>query len=122
MSAFQLHITKLSTVDKKIVKLYEKFKTAILALDSNIEELSLQNYITFRLKRNVVGILIQERSLKITLNAKYGTLVDVKNLFNDASTVKHHASGDYQVKVDSDKDLKYILSVVEQVIEKQKTK
>ena len=120
MGTFQLHISKLSTVDKKIAKLYEKFKTAILSLDSNIEEISLQNYITFRLKKNIVGILIQERSLKITLNAKYGTLVDAKNLFNDASTVKHHASGDYQVKIDNDKDLKYILSMVEQVIENQK--
>lgn len=116
MATFQLHSTKLKTVDTKIATLYQKYRDAIKGLDSGVEEVSLQNYIAFRKSKNFIAIEIQERSIKMTLNIKLGQIIDDKKLTKDVSQVKHHGNGDYQVKVSDSKNFEYILSLIKQAL------
>lgn len=116
MATFQLHSAKLKTVDTKIATLYEKYRDAIKALDSRVEEASLQNYIAFRKAKNFLAVEIQERAIKMTLNIKFGQIKDEKKLAKDVSQVKHHGHGDYQVKVSDSKNFEYIISLVKQAL------
>jgi predicted transport protein len=45
-----------------------------------------------------------------------GELEDSKGLARDVSQVGHRGNGDYQLQVDSDKDLEYIMSLFKQVL------
>ena len=65
---------------------------------------------------NYVRNILCEESLKIFLNARWGTLDDSKQIARDVSAIGHSGNGDYQIQVDSDADLEYIMSLVKQVV------
>lgn len=98
------------------IELYEKFKTSILNLADNIEILPQKFYIAFKKGSNISDIEIQKKSLKIFINAKIGTLDDPKGLAKDVSNIGHRGNGDYQIQIENDKDLEYIMSLIKQVI------
>jgi predicted transport protein len=106
----------LANTSVEIAELYEKFKTAILNLAADIEIKPLKYYIAFKRHSNVVDIEIQKKSLKIFINARWGTINDSKGLSNNVSAVGHRGNGDYQIQVDSDADLEYIMSLIKQVL------
>jgi predicted transport protein len=54
--------------------------------------------------------------MKIFVGAKWGAIDDSKGLARDVSQVGHFGTGDYQIQVDSDKDLEYIMSLIKQVL------
>lgn len=97
-------------------ELYAKFKAAILNLTDGMEVKPQKFYIAFKRGRNIADIAILKKSLKIFINAKLGQLDDPKKLAQDVSQVGHWGNGDYQVQVESDKDLEYIMSLIKQVI------
>lgn len=107
----------ISTTSPEMAELYEKFKSAILNLADDLEVKPLKYYIAFKRHSNLVDIEIQKKSLKIFLNAKWGTLDDSKGIARDVSSIGHSGNGDYQVQVDSDADLEYIMSLVKQVLQ-----
>jgi predicted transport protein len=98
------------------IELYEKFKTAILNLADNIEILPQKFYIAFKKGSNISDIEIQKKSLKIFINAKIGTLDDPKGLAKDVSNIGHRGNGDFQIQIENDNDLEYIMSLIKQVI------
>jgi predicted transport protein len=106
----------LDSTTPEMAELYEKFKAAILNMGDDLEVKPLKYYIAFKRHRNLVDIEIQKKSLKIFLNAKWGTLDDSKGIAKDVSSIGHSGNGDYQIQVDSDADLEYIMSLVKQVI------
>jgi len=106
----------LATTTPEMAELYEKFKSAILNLASDLEIKPLKWYIAFKRHSNLVDIEIQKKSLKIFLNARWGTLDDSKQIARDVSSIGHSGNGDYQIQVDSDADLEYIMSLVKQVV------
>lgn len=106
----------LATTTPEMAELYEKFKNAILNLASDLEVKPLKYYIAFKRHSNLVDIEIQKKSLKIFLNARWGTLDDSKQIARDVSAIGHSGNGDYQIQVDSDADLEYIMSLVKQVV------
>jgi len=99
-----------------IIELYEKFKSSILNLADGIEILPQKYYIAFKKGSNISDIEIQKKSLKIFINAKLGSLDDPKRLVKDVSNIGHRGNGDYQVQIENDKDLEYIMSLIKQVI------
>ncbi|WP_182350989.1 DUF5655 domain-containing protein [Legionella sp. PC1000] len=101
---------------KKIAELYEKFRDAILNLSDEIELKPTKLYIAFKLNKNIVDIEIQRKSLKIFLNAAWGTIDDSKGRTRNVSNVGHYGNGDYQIQVDNDNDLEYIMSLIKQVV------
>jgi len=100
-----------------IKELYEKFKTSILNLTDGIEILPQKYYIAFKKGSNISDIEIQKKSLKIFINAKIGTLDDPKGLVKDVSNIGHRGNGDYQIQIENDNDLEYIMSLIKQVLQ-----
>ena len=98
------------------IELYEKFKSSILNLADNIEILPQKFYIAFKNGSNISDIEIQKKSLKIFINAKMGTLDDPKGLAKDVSNIGHRGNGDFQVQIENDSNLEYIMSLIKQVI------
>ncbi|MGT2911624.1 hypothetical protein ACVR1I_07955 [Streptococcus cameli] len=100
-----------------IVELYETFKQAIFQLipDSNLVATKL--YMAFKQnKRNIVDIEIQNKQLKLFINAKFGEIEDPKDLARNVSTIGHYGNGEYEIKVVNTKHLEYIMSLIKQII------
>ncbi len=110
----QDHIEKASDLT---AELYEKFKAAILNLTDGIEVKPQKFYIAFKKGKNVTDIAILKKSLKLFINAKAGHLDDPKKIAQDVSNIGHWGNGDYQIQVEDDKDLEYIMSLVKQAIQ-----
>jgi len=98
------------------IELYEKFKSSILNLTDGIEIIPQKFYIAFKKGSNISDIEIQKKSLKIFINTKLGTLDDPKGIAKDVSNIGHRGNGDYQIQIENDNDLEYIMSLIKQVI------
>jgi len=110
----QDHIDKASDLT---AELYEKFKSAILNLANDIEVKPQKFYIAFKKGKNVTDIAILKKSLKLFINTKAGQLDDPKKLAQDVSNIGHWGNGDYQIQVEDDKNLEYIMSLIKQAIQ-----
>jgi predicted transport protein len=106
----------LNTTSDYIAELYEKFKVSIFNLSDGIEIVPQKFYIAFKKGSNISDIEIQKKALKIFINTKLGTLDDPKGLAKDVSTIGHRGKGDYQIQIENDNDLEYIMSLIKQVI------
>jgi predicted transport protein len=57
--------------------------------------------------------------LKLWLNAPFGSINGAKGIVKSVANVGHYGNRDYEIKVTSDSELEYILSLIKQVIAKQ---
>lgn len=103
-------------VSEDIQELYFKFKTAIQNLSDGIEVQPKKDYIAFKKGKNITDITILKKSIKLWINLKKGKLDDPKNIMEDVSEKGHWGNGDYQVQIDNDKNLEYIMSLIKQAI------
>lgn len=100
-----------------VLELYDSFKNAILALSPDLEIIPQKLYIAFkRGKNNIVSIHLQNKSLKMWINAKKGFLDDPKNITKDVSQLGHWGTGDYEIIVSDSKYLEYIMSLIKQLL------
>ena len=100
-----------------IIELYESFKKSILDFGSiNIKP--NKKYNSFIGERHILDIEVQNKQLKIWLNMKINELDDPKELSRDVSKIGHLGNGDYELNVQDDKEFEYILSLIEQSINK----
>lgn len=106
----------LNYASEEMAELYMDFKNATLNLADGIEVKPQKEYIAFKKERNIVCFELQKKQIKIFIGAKAGSLDDAKGLARDVSQVGHFGTGDYQIVVDSDKDLEYIMSLIKQVL------
>lgn len=109
----------LERANEEIKELYDKMKSAILNFD-NIELKPKKKYIAFVSGRNVIDIHPQKKALKMWINMSIGELDDPKGITRDVSTTGHWGNGDYELQINSDEDLEYILSLIKQSIKKNK--
>jgi predicted transport protein len=105
--------------NEEINELYKKFKAAILNL-GDIETKPKKLYIAFVSDSNIIDIHIQKKAFKIWINMQKGELDDPKNLMRDVSSTGHWGNGDYELQINSDENLEYILSLVKQSLRKNK--
>lgn len=107
----------LADTSAEIGELYEKFRNAILNLVDGIDLVPQKHYLAFKKGgTNIACVELQKKRLKIWIGAKFGKIDDPKKLSVDVSQTGHYGTGDYEVRVDSDADLEYIMSLVKQVI------
>lgn len=109
----------LENVSEEIIELYEKIKNAILNF-GDIEVKPKKKYIAFVSGRNIIDIHPQKNALKIWINLNIGELDDPKNLTRDVSRIGHWGNGDYELQINSDEDIEYILSLIKQSFRKNK--
>lgn len=102
---------------EEIYELYEQFRDAIQNLAGDIEIKPQKFYVAFKKDGNVACLEMQKKKMKIYIGAKAGTLDDPKGIAKDVSNIGHYGTGDYEVQVDSDKDLEYIMSLIKQVVQ-----
>ena len=108
------HIQKTTEL---IAELYQKFRQGVIQLVDDIEIKPKKMEIGFRKDSKVfTDICVLKNSLKIWINLKKGKLDDPKKLAEDVSEKGHWGNGDYQIQVESDKDLEYIMSLIKQAI------
>ena len=110
----------LQNISDEVRELYAKVKMAILDLDT-IEIKPKKKYIAFICGKNVIDIHPQRKALKMWINMRIGELEDPKQLARDVSNTGHWGNGDYEIRITSDNDLPYILSLIRQSINKNKT-
>jgi len=100
-----------------IAELYEKFRQGIIQLTDDIDIKPKKMEIGFRKDSKIfTDICILKNSLKIWINLNKGKLDDPKKLAEDVSEKGHWGNGDYQISVETDKDLEYIMSLIKQAI------
>jgi len=97
-----------------IQELYEKLKTMILNIGDDISIKPTKLYIAFLRKTNFCDINIQKNQIKIWLNSSKGNISDSKGILRDVSNIGHHGNGDYELSLDSDSDIEYIVSLIRQ--------
>lgn len=100
-----------------IIELYERFKNAILNIGDGIEVNPQKWYISFKKGGSIAYLELFKKALKITINLKLGQLDDPKKIAKDVSSIGHRGYGDYQIQVEDDKDLEYIMSLIKQAIQ-----
>lgn len=106
----------LENVNDAVQELYEKFKASILNLSDGIEIQPKKDYIAFKKGTNITDITVLKKSLKLWINLKKGKLDDPKKLAEDVSSKGHWGNGDYQIQIENDNNLEYIMSLVKQAI------
>lgn len=100
-------------IDEEMVNLYTTFRDAIINL-GDITVKPKKQYLAFIANRNVVDISVQKNKIKMWINLKKGGLEDSKKLTKDVSSTGTWGNGDYELAINSDDDLEYILSLVKQ--------
>ncbi|WP_242690771.1 DUF5655 domain-containing protein [Enterococcus hirae] len=98
----------------EIQELYEELKEIILSWDSNIRIKPVKLYNSFKLKRNIVDILVQKKALKIWINLKYGELNDPENITRNVSETGHWGTGDYEIVMKDNQNIEYIASLIKE--------
>jgi len=68
----------------------------------------------------VVDINPQKKAIKLWLNLAKGELDDPKKLTRDVSATGHWGNGDYELQINSDDELEYIMSLIKQSYKKNK--
>lgn len=108
----------LTSTTEEIKELYKKFKAAILNVADGITLKPTKRYIGFIAKKNVTDIHIQKKTLKIWINLNKGELDDPKAVARDVSNIGHWGNGDYELQVNDDDNLEYIISLIKQSYKK----
>jgi len=107
----------LSKTSEHIAELYQKFRSGIIQLADDIEVKPKKMEIGFRKNNKVfTDVCVLKNSLKIWINLKKGKLDDPKQLADDVSEKGHWGNGDYQIQVEDDKNLEYIMSLIKQIL------
>jgi len=66
-------------------------------------------YIAFVAATNFADVEVQRKGLKVFLNMRKGELNDPMSKARDVSTIGHWGNGDYEIRVDTDTDLDYVM-------------
>lgn len=101
-----------------IVQLYETFQqrlSAWKALDIRYNK----HYISFVSERNVLDLQLQQRAIKIWLNAPKGQLNDPQQLTKDMSNIGHLGNGDYELRYTDADQLDDIMDLIKQTYDYQ---
>jgi predicted transport protein len=104
----------LSVADLEVSELYARLKELILAISADVHLKPMKFYLAFRSKTNIADVVVQKRSLKLSLNIPIGKLDDPKKIARDVSHVGHWGNGDYEIQIKDDNDLEYIISLIRQ--------
>jgi predicted transport protein len=104
----------LKVAQPNINELYGRFKQLVLAISPEISVKPMKKYIAFRSKTNITDVVVHRKDLKIFINLPKGKLEDPQNLTRDVSEVGHWGNGDYQIRISSDDELEYVISLVRQ--------
>lgn len=109
----------LEIASPEILELYETFKNSITNVDGIVLK-PTKKYIAFISGSNIADIHVQKKALKIWINLFKGELDDPKELARDVSNIGHWGNGDYELQIQNDENIDYIMSLIKQSYKKNK--
>jgi len=111
-----LNLPKISETTKEV---YKNLKEKILNMGGEVNITPKKSYIGYKRKTNFFDVLIQRNDLWCWINMKKGELDDPKNLCRDITTIGHYGNGDYDIRINEDTDLDYVMFLINQSYKKQ---
>lgn len=109
----QYHLDKIK--NPTIIEWYQQLKRRLLK--TGLEPKINKHYIAFRNDTgNIIDIQLQQKGLKVWLNATMGMLKDPQEQTRDVSYIGHLGNGDYEITVTQADELEYVLFLADQVI------
>ena len=107
----------LQKVNKEIKSLFLKIRENVLSIDEEIKEEPKKLYIAYKLASNFIDIEVRSKDIKIYLNIESGKLNDPQKLARNLVQPKligHWGNGDYEVKIENDKNIISIMNLIKQ--------
>lgn len=97
-----------------VVTLFRRLQSEILALSSDIEEVPVKWYVSYKRGRNFCECEIQKKKLLLHLDIPHRDLNDPRGIAQDYSRIGHYGTGETQVSVSSGDDLGYVMGLIRQ--------
>lgn len=104
----------LTEMDPEIRDIYEQLRSYLLALGDDIQEKETKLYLAYRKIKNFTCIQIQKKSLILYLKLNPDTVTLEEGFSRDVRSIGHWATGDLELTIRSDMDLKRALPLVQQ--------
>ena len=108
----------LKNIPEDVKELYELLESRILEIGDDITVKPTKWYIGFIARTNFVDIRIQRKGLKVWLNLKKGELKDLQGIARDVSNIGHWGNGDYELYINNESNLEYIMDLIKQSYER----
>lgn len=99
--------------------LFEKLNTRIMNLGTFVKREFKKLYIAYKADTNFVDVVMQNSRLLLTVNMKFGDIVDPKGICKDITGVGRWGNGDVEVFLDSLDQLDDVMEIIRQSLEKQ---
>jgi len=99
--------------------LFEAFRTAVLALDSNVTEEFRKVYVAYKAETNFVDAAPAANRLSLTLNMPYAEIDDPKGMSRDVTGMSRWGNGDVDVGIEKLDQIPYVMGLVRQSYERQ---
>ena len=96
-----------------LINRYKELRERILNL-GDVEIIPRGLYISFSLCRPFTDIIIYKKGLVLLINMKKGNLNDPNKLTRDVSSVGHWGNGDYELLIDKNTDIDYVMFLINQ--------
>lgn len=107
------------SISEQTKEVYNNLKERIMNIGGGIEVVPRKIYIVFKRKTNFIDIMISKKELWCWINLKKGELDDPKGICRDVSNIGHYGNGDYDLRINDNSDLDYIMFLINQSYKKQ---
>jgi predicted transport protein len=107
---------KISETTKEV---YNKLRDRIMNIGDDVNIVPKKVYIGYKRKSNFFDIKIEKNDLWCWLNMKKGELDDPKEICRDVSIIGHYGNGDYDLRINQNTDLDYVMFLINQSYKKQ---
>lgn len=103
----------------KNLELYNLLRRRVLNINSSVREEYKKFYIAFKASTNFVDIVPQKSRLRLSLNIPFDEVDDPKNICKDVSQVGRWGNGDAEVGFDSEEQIDYLMTLIQQAYDWQ---
>lgn len=113
----------LENIEENLLNIYAEIKEFLLSLGDDITIYPKKKTIGFKIAGKVFcDIVLQDKGIRLFLNAKKGTLKDPENITRDVSEVGHWGNGSYEVRfpLKDDTEMDYVFNLLRQTVNKNK--
>lgn len=113
----------LENIEDDFLSIYAEIKEFLLSFGEDVTIYPKKKTIGFKIGGKVFcDIVMQNKGIRLFLNAKKGTLKDPEGITRDVSEVGHWGNGDYEVHfpLKNDTEIDYVFNLLRQTINKNK--
>lgn len=99
--------------------LYNLLRRRTLNISSSVREEYKKFYIAFKASTNFVDVVPQKSRLRLSLNIPFDEIDDPKGICKDVSQVGRWGNGDAEVGFDSEDQIEYLMTLIQQAYDWQ---